>query len=1169
MNRPGTSLHPCHCHRFSRALTRAVMEGCTRRLLAALGEAVRSGRQVAVDMGVGTLTGRDRALGFEFMPSYLAAHRTLAGSTRLGAWAGAAVGARRTCQQQSQQQQQVQAQVPQTRREQVLTGLAQLQAELAAGDDGSEEDSGGGVGGRDQALPGAQVQHGELMPGEETHGRQQQPGLRRTVSQPRRPRSQGPEAEDRQDAKHAPASQARRDISPGPQGRPSWGRRAPPASTKSPGRLGAVPSRPSSPGPSGPSRPLSSGTRSRGPAEVGSHGAARSVGPSRCASPAPERRGASAAVSAQAQTQARGHRPSSPGPGPRPNALGNVSRFGGLSVGCGSRGSRTGEGWSRGELSDSGDIGGRSFSPTPAERAAAEAVPTASHIQLAARAPRSRPVSPSPPVRRPASAPRPRAAPAASRAAAATSTRTARAAAPCRNDRNTGRTQATRTASAPRTRSASAGVQITGGTMASGGPSRPTSPGPTRAQPSMSAARAQALAVLRGRNASPRRAEAAPHNATGLAAAGVMGAQSQPQKQLVAQLWSPDNSLKGAVGRQETGAAAPGQRRNTATGTPVGKDAAADNAPWLRPRSQAPQQGAAEPAAARAVVADSGRQNPTQRVSYDGGKAGTSGDLDMEDQQAPRSARKPLFSSPPAGKFPVRAAQGDAKSLRRLELPHARTEKCTGVEADSARADDRTLSRSGQERLRDQSGALDRSRSPSPGPRPGAHGVVVTYAAVRSASPGPNLRYGDASTTADVTGVPAAAFARPLGSASERAAYEVAGGQAALERLVGGSKAAAEDRPLCLAKAAAAGPTSPPRRHVYALQQQQQAQQPSQSCRTQPSGPNAAATVGMAASVGSIDSLQRPASVLGRRAGGDPCVVESWEAELEAEFEDVEDLLEGVEQCLGFSADLPDTFEQDADEHTTRHGWEEPAGARHPCQAGGHSSAGGCAEEWSSSGMACSSSATSCFSFGRGGVGQVSNSSSLRGGRGVGMHGAAVGQAGAAHALASTAHKGSLCACQEEEEEGMPAGDCDSPQMPPQRCASPRQRRLRSSGSEGEVGVAPAAAQGWRSPGGRYCGSSGSSSAGTSTSSRGVRGASLAVRAEDLPVPAWGDRLPVPAAGRHAGKQEGEEEQEEEEEEAGWSDDDQIPEVQRYLKSLGQAAAQRQWRHSSDGSDVE
>ena len=151
----------------------------------------------------------------------------------------------------------------------------------------------------------------------------------------------------------------------------------------------------------------------------------------------------------------------------------------------------------------------------------------------------------------------------------------------------------------------------------------------------------------------------------------------------------------------------------------------------------------------------------------------------------------------------------------------------------------------------------------------------------------------------------------------------------------------------------------------------------------------------------------------------------------------------------------------------------------------------------------------------------------------------------------------------------MPAGDCDSPQMPPQRCASPRQRRLRSSGSEGEVGVAPAAAQGWRSPGGRYCGSSGSSSAGTSTSSRGVRGASLAVRAEDLPVPAWGDRLPVPAAGRHAGKQEGEEEQEEEEEEAGWSDDDQIPEVQRYLKSLGQAAAQRQWRHSSDGSDVE
>ncbi|KAG2437802.1 hypothetical protein HXX76_005422 [Chlamydomonas incerta] len=715
------------------------MEAGTRRLLAALGEAVRSGRQVSVDFGVGTLTGRDRALGFDFLPSYLAVHRTMAGSTRPGgAWASAAVGARRTAQQQQRQAaQQAPQQPPQTRREQVLAGLAQLQAELEAVEDGDAADEGGGVDFRDQALPGAPTQRWqrrESLPGEEAPGRQQQAGQRRAMSQPRRPLSQGPEAQGRRCRFAAIVS---------------WTDDAQPPAVR-------------------------------------------------------WRKG----------------------------------------LGCS---------WS----------------------------------------------------------------------------------------------------------------------------------------------------------------------------------------------WEPGD----------------GQVR------------------WAEPVQQ---QDTAEPAANAAAGAGPAGESPVRRVSYDGGPAGTSGDIDVEDQQAPRSARKPLFVSPSGCNSPSYAAEGNAKSNglrgmqpdRPLLNAHAGKGVAAGGAEDGrlhAKADDCTPSRLGRERLRDRSSPLD--RSPSPGPRSGSRGVIVTLAAVRSASPGPNLRYGGAGAAADATDM-----------------------------------------------AASAGPPS----------------------------------------------LQRPVTE-GRPAGRDACVAESWEAELEAELEDVEDLLGGVEQYLGFSADLPDPWAQNADGNPLGRGWAEAEGPRRAAQAGGNSSAGGCVEDWSSSGMACSSSANSCFSFGCGGVGQASNSSSLRNT----VHGVAGGRTGGPQALVSSTHGGALRACQEEEED-VSAGDCDSLPMPPQCCDSPTRRQLRSSGSQGEGDVAPIAAQGRRSPGERYRGGSSSSSTGTSRNSGGLRGVSLAVGEEDLPGPAWGDRRQAPAGGPHAKNQQedqNESEEEEEEEEEDWSGDDQIPEVQRYLKSMGQVRGN--WRLSSDESDVE
>ncbi|EFJ52716.1 hypothetical protein VOLCADRAFT_115665, partial [Volvox carteri f. nagariensis] len=72
-------LEPCEDYsamkiaiKHSCSLNKDVVFCCTRHLLHQLGEALSSGRPVALDLGVGILSGRDRCLSFRFHSQYLA-----------------------------------------------------------------------------------------------------------------------------------------------------------------------------------------------------------------------------------------------------------------------------------------------------------------------------------------------------------------------------------------------------------------------------------------------------------------------------------------------------------------------------------------------------------------------------------------------------------------------------------------------------------------------------------------------------------------------------------------------------------------------------------------------------------------------------------------------------------------------------------------------------------------------------------------------------------------------------------------------------------------------------------------------------------------------------------------------------------------------------------------
>ncbi|GLI59273.1 hypothetical protein VaNZ11_001122, partial [Volvox africanus] len=83
------NLEPCEEYsamkiaiKHSCSLNKDVVFCCTRHLLHQLGEALHSGRPVALDLGVGVLSGRDRCLSFRFHSQYLAHWPATASSDR-------------------------------------------------------------------------------------------------------------------------------------------------------------------------------------------------------------------------------------------------------------------------------------------------------------------------------------------------------------------------------------------------------------------------------------------------------------------------------------------------------------------------------------------------------------------------------------------------------------------------------------------------------------------------------------------------------------------------------------------------------------------------------------------------------------------------------------------------------------------------------------------------------------------------------------------------------------------------------------------------------------------------------------------------------------------------------------------------------------------------------
>ncbi|GFR42604.1 hypothetical protein Agub_g3535, partial [Astrephomene gubernaculifera] len=57
--------------KHSQSLTKDIVYSCSRQLLQQLGQALRSGQPVSVNMGVGVLSGHNRTVSFAFKPTYL------------------------------------------------------------------------------------------------------------------------------------------------------------------------------------------------------------------------------------------------------------------------------------------------------------------------------------------------------------------------------------------------------------------------------------------------------------------------------------------------------------------------------------------------------------------------------------------------------------------------------------------------------------------------------------------------------------------------------------------------------------------------------------------------------------------------------------------------------------------------------------------------------------------------------------------------------------------------------------------------------------------------------------------------------------------------------------------------------------------------------------------
>ncbi|GIL71659.1 hypothetical protein Vretifemale_2184 [Volvox reticuliferus] len=233
------NLEPCEEYsamkiaiKHSCSLNKDVVFCCTRHLLHHLGETLHSGRPVALDLGVGVLSGRDRCLSFRFHSQYLA-HWPATAAARLAAPA------------------------PPNRSQRQLPGVPlKLVAQSGSGSsggsstgtcgsdrlgmesDGGRRDARRGSGCEAPTGPASPNRRGEYFHSSPGSGIQQQGQWLGDGEQQRARqvcRSPGP-TEDQQDSRKA----GREPGPPSSRTRPAWGARVPPPRPASPGRRSAA-----------------------------------------------------------------------------------------------------------------------------------------------------------------------------------------------------------------------------------------------------------------------------------------------------------------------------------------------------------------------------------------------------------------------------------------------------------------------------------------------------------------------------------------------------------------------------------------------------------------------------------------------------------------------------------------------------------------------------------------------------------------------------------------------------------------------------------------------------------------------------------------------------------------------------------------------------------------
>ncbi|GIL46403.1 hypothetical protein Vafri_3403 [Volvox africanus] len=229
------NLEPCEEYsamkiaiKHSCSLNKDVVFCCTRHLLHHLGEALHSGRPVALDLGVGVLSGRDRCLSFRFHSQYLA-H-----------WPATAV--RLVATASSDRSQRLSPGVSLQSGLQSGSGSTGGSSTGTCGNDrvGMESDGGRGDAWRGSGCAGPTGSTSSSGRGEYFHSnpgndiQQQGQGLGDGGQQKARQVCRSPGAGENQQDSRKPGRESR---PPSARTRPAWGARVPPPRPASPGRL--------------------------------------------------------------------------------------------------------------------------------------------------------------------------------------------------------------------------------------------------------------------------------------------------------------------------------------------------------------------------------------------------------------------------------------------------------------------------------------------------------------------------------------------------------------------------------------------------------------------------------------------------------------------------------------------------------------------------------------------------------------------------------------------------------------------------------------------------------------------------------------------------------------------------------------------------------------------